>query len=51
MWFVGTPEQIAEKMRGFVKLGVQLFMLQHFLQDDREGLELLASVQPMIASL
>jgi alkanesulfonate monooxygenase SsuD/methylene tetrahydromethanopterin reductase-like flavin-dependent oxidoreductase (luciferase family) len=51
MWFVGTPEQIAEKMRGFVKLGVELFMLQHFLQDDREGLELLASVQPMIASL
>jgi alkanesulfonate monooxygenase SsuD/methylene tetrahydromethanopterin reductase-like flavin-dependent oxidoreductase (luciferase family) len=49
MWFVGTPEQIAEKMRGFMNLGVQLFMLQHFLQDDRQGLELLASVLPMIA--
>jgi alkanesulfonate monooxygenase SsuD/methylene tetrahydromethanopterin reductase-like flavin-dependent oxidoreductase (luciferase family) len=49
MWFVGTPEQIAEKMRGFIGLGVQLFMLQHFLQDDRDGLELLASVLPMIA--
>jgi alkanesulfonate monooxygenase SsuD/methylene tetrahydromethanopterin reductase-like flavin-dependent oxidoreductase (luciferase family) len=49
MWFVGTPDQIAEKMRGFIGLGVQLFMLQHFLQDDRDGLELLASVLPMIA--
>jgi len=49
MWFVGTPDQIAEKMRGFMKLGVDLFMLQHFLQDDREGLELLASVLPAIA--
>jgi alkanesulfonate monooxygenase SsuD/methylene tetrahydromethanopterin reductase-like flavin-dependent oxidoreductase (luciferase family) len=49
MWFVGTPEQIAEKMRAFMKLGVQLFMLQHFLQDDRQGLELLASVLPTIA--
>ena len=49
MWFVGTPEQIAEKMRGFTKLGVELFMLQHFLQDDRAGLQLLSSVLPMIA--
>jgi alkanesulfonate monooxygenase SsuD/methylene tetrahydromethanopterin reductase-like flavin-dependent oxidoreductase (luciferase family) len=49
MWFVGTPERIAEKMRGFTDLGVELFMLQHFLQDDRDGLELLASVLPMIA--
>ena len=49
MWFVGTPDQIAEKMRGFMKLGVELFMLQHFLLDDREGLELLASVQAAIA--
>jgi alkanesulfonate monooxygenase SsuD/methylene tetrahydromethanopterin reductase-like flavin-dependent oxidoreductase (luciferase family) len=47
--FVGTPEQIAEKMRGFTKLGVELFMLQHFLQDDRAGLQLLSSVLPMIA--
>jgi len=49
MWFVGTPDQIAEKMRGFMKLGVELFMLQHFLLDDRKGLELLASVQAAIA--
>jgi alkanesulfonate monooxygenase SsuD/methylene tetrahydromethanopterin reductase-like flavin-dependent oxidoreductase (luciferase family) len=49
MWFVGTPEQIAEKMRRFTKLGVELFMLQHFVQDDRDALELLSTVSPMIA--
>jgi alkanesulfonate monooxygenase SsuD/methylene tetrahydromethanopterin reductase-like flavin-dependent oxidoreductase (luciferase family) len=46
MWFIGTPEQIAEKMRTFTALGVELFMLQHFLQDDRDALELLSSVIP-----
>ena len=48
MWFVGTPDQLAEKMRGFMRLGVELFMLQHFLQEDREGLELLSSVLPAV---
>jgi alkanesulfonate monooxygenase SsuD/methylene tetrahydromethanopterin reductase-like flavin-dependent oxidoreductase (luciferase family) len=49
MWFVGTPDQVAEKMRPFMKLGVELFMLQHFLMDDRDALKLLASVLPQIA--
>ena len=47
---VGTPEQIAEKIRGHAKLGVDLFMLQHFLLDDRDALKLLASeVIPAVA--
>jgi alkanesulfonate monooxygenase SsuD/methylene tetrahydromethanopterin reductase-like flavin-dependent oxidoreductase (luciferase family) len=40
--FVGTPDEIVEQMRGWAKLGVELFMLQHFLLDDRDSLELLA---------
>ena len=40
--FVGTPEQVAGQIREFAKLGVELFMLQHFLLDDTDGLELLA---------
>src|SRR5437899_4104933 len=40
-WFVGTPEEIAERMREHSKLGVDLFMLQHFLLDDSDALELL----------
>jgi len=47
---VGTPEQIAEQIRKHAKLGVDLFMLQHFLLDDRDALKLLASeVIPAIA--
>jgi alkanesulfonate monooxygenase SsuD/methylene tetrahydromethanopterin reductase-like flavin-dependent oxidoreductase (luciferase family) len=42
-WFVGTPEEIAEKMRSVADLGVDLFMLQHFLLDDSDALKLLAS--------
>jgi alkanesulfonate monooxygenase SsuD/methylene tetrahydromethanopterin reductase-like flavin-dependent oxidoreductase (luciferase family) len=49
-WFVGTPEEIAERMREFARLGIDLFMLQHFLLDDRDGLELLAGeVLPAVA--
>lgn len=49
-WFVGTPEQISEKMREHARLGVHLFMLQHFLLDDSDALELLASeVLPAVA--
>jgi len=40
-WFVGTPEEVAERMRELGKLGIDLFMLQHFLLDDSEALELL----------
>jgi alkanesulfonate monooxygenase SsuD/methylene tetrahydromethanopterin reductase-like flavin-dependent oxidoreductase (luciferase family) len=49
-WFVGTPEEIAEKMRGAAAMGVDLFMLQHFLLDDSDALKLLASdVIPAVA--
>jgi alkanesulfonate monooxygenase SsuD/methylene tetrahydromethanopterin reductase-like flavin-dependent oxidoreductase (luciferase family) len=49
-WFVGTPEEIAEQIRGVAALGIDLFMLQHFLLDDRDALKLLASdVIPAVA--
>jgi alkanesulfonate monooxygenase len=49
-WFVGTPEEIADKIRGIAALGVDLFMLQHFLLDDSDALQLLASeVLPAVA--
>jgi alkanesulfonate monooxygenase SsuD/methylene tetrahydromethanopterin reductase-like flavin-dependent oxidoreductase (luciferase family) len=49
-WFVGTPEEIAEKIRAIAALGVDLFMLQHFLLDDSAALQLLASeVLPAVA--
>jgi alkanesulfonate monooxygenase SsuD/methylene tetrahydromethanopterin reductase-like flavin-dependent oxidoreductase (luciferase family) len=48
--FVGTPSEIAEQIRKYASLGVELFMLQHFLLDDRDALELLArEVIPAIA--
>ena len=48
--FVGRPEEIAEQMREHAKLGVDLFMLQHFLLDDSDALELLArEVIPAVA--
>jgi alkanesulfonate monooxygenase SsuD/methylene tetrahydromethanopterin reductase-like flavin-dependent oxidoreductase (luciferase family) len=48
--FVGTPEEIVEQVREFARLGVDLFMLQHFLLDDSDALELLADeVIPAIA--
>ncbi len=40
--FVGTPEEIVAKMRPFVDAGMDLFMLQHFLLDDRDALRLLS---------
>jgi len=42
-WFVGTPDEIAEKMHSFNRLGMDLFMLQHFLLDDHDALNLLAA--------
>jgi alkanesulfonate monooxygenase SsuD/methylene tetrahydromethanopterin reductase-like flavin-dependent oxidoreductase (luciferase family) len=49
-WFVGTPEQIAGRMRELSKLGIDLFMLQHFLLDDADALRLLADeVMPAVA--
>ena len=48
--FVGTPEEIAEQIREFAALGVDLFMLQHFLLDDADGMKLLAEeVLPAVA--
>jgi alkanesulfonate monooxygenase SsuD/methylene tetrahydromethanopterin reductase-like flavin-dependent oxidoreductase (luciferase family) len=48
--FVGTPDEVAEQIREYASLGVELFMLQHFLLDDRDALELLAKqVMPAIA--
>jgi alkanesulfonate monooxygenase SsuD/methylene tetrahydromethanopterin reductase-like flavin-dependent oxidoreductase (luciferase family) len=50
VWFVGTPEEIAERMREVSRLGVDLFMLQHFLLDDGDALRLLAEeVIPAVA--
>jgi alkanesulfonate monooxygenase SsuD/methylene tetrahydromethanopterin reductase-like flavin-dependent oxidoreductase (luciferase family) len=47
---VGTAEEIAEQIRKYAALGVDLFMLQHFLLDDRDALQLLASdVIPAVA--
>jgi alkanesulfonate monooxygenase SsuD/methylene tetrahydromethanopterin reductase-like flavin-dependent oxidoreductase (luciferase family) len=49
-WFIGTPEQIADRMRELSHLGVDLFMLQHWLLDDSDALELLAKeVLPAVA--
>ncbi|MDQ6772882.1 MAG: LLM class flavin-dependent oxidoreductase [Candidatus Dormibacteraeota bacterium] len=48
---VGTPAEIVEQVRPLAAAGVQLFMFQHFLLDDSEALELMASeVAPAIAS-
>ncbi len=48
--FVGSPEEIASQMREHARLGVDLFMLQHFVLDDADALELLAKeVIPAVA--
>jgi alkanesulfonate monooxygenase SsuD/methylene tetrahydromethanopterin reductase-like flavin-dependent oxidoreductase (luciferase family) len=49
-WLVGTPDQIVEKIGRYAEAGVDLIMLQHFLMDDSDALELLAAeVIPAIA--
>ncbi len=49
-WLVGTPEEIAARARELGRIGVDLFMVQHFLLDDTAALELLArEVIPAIA--
>lgn len=51
-WFVGTPDEVVHQMRRYAEAGVELFMLQHFLLDDGEGLELLAgAVMPELADV
>ena len=48
--FVGTPDEVADQIRKYAKFGVELFVIQHLLLDDRDGLELLAKeVMPAIA--
>lgn len=47
---VGTPAEIVARIQEFARLGVDLFMLQHFLMDDRDALRLLADeVMPALA--
>jgi alkanesulfonate monooxygenase SsuD/methylene tetrahydromethanopterin reductase-like flavin-dependent oxidoreductase (luciferase family) len=47
---VGTPDEIVDQINRHSALGVDLFMLQHFLLDDREALKLVASdVIPAVA--
>jgi len=49
-WLVGTPEEVTERIRELSRLGIDLFMLQHFLMDDSDALGLLASeVLPAVA--
>jgi alkanesulfonate monooxygenase SsuD/methylene tetrahydromethanopterin reductase-like flavin-dependent oxidoreductase (luciferase family) len=49
-WLVGTPEEIAERIREESKVGIDLFMLQHFLLDDTDALVLLGrEVLPAVA--
>jgi len=49
-WFVGTTEELVAQMRPFAAAGVDLFLVQHFLLDDREELELVArEVAPALA--
>lgn len=49
-WFVGSSEEIAAEMREYIAVGVQLFMLQHYLLDDSDGLEVLAAeVMPAVS--
>jgi alkanesulfonate monooxygenase SsuD/methylene tetrahydromethanopterin reductase-like flavin-dependent oxidoreductase (luciferase family) len=46
----GTAEEVADQIIKYSKHGVELFMLQHFLLDDREALKLLAEeVMPGVA--
>jgi alkanesulfonate monooxygenase SsuD/methylene tetrahydromethanopterin reductase-like flavin-dependent oxidoreductase (luciferase family) len=48
--FGGTPAEIADQMRPYIELGVDLFWMQHFLFDDDESLALLMDeVAPLIA--
>jgi len=47
---VGTPDELVDQINRHSALGVDLFMLQHFLLDDREALKLVASdVIPAVA--
>ncbi len=48
----GTVAEVVEQMRPLAEAGVQLFLLQHFLLDDREHLELWAEgLLPAVRSM
>jgi alkanesulfonate monooxygenase SsuD/methylene tetrahydromethanopterin reductase-like flavin-dependent oxidoreductase (luciferase family) len=47
---VGTPEEIADQLQPYIRLGASRFMLQHFLLEDDAALDLLITgVAPRIA--
>ncbi len=47
---VGTPDEIAEQLQPYIRLGASRFMLQHFLLHDDSALDLLMTgVAPRIA--
>ena len=49
-WLVGTHDEVVEQVRAMGALGIELIMLQHFLLDDTDALELLAKeVLPAVA--
>ncbi|MBO0683876.1 MAG: LLM class flavin-dependent oxidoreductase [Candidatus Dormibacteraeota bacterium] len=51
-FFVGTPEDFIGRIRPLAQAGVSLFMFQHFLYEDSDALELLASeVMPAVQAM
>ncbi len=49
-WLVGTPDEVAEELRGWEAVGVQRVMLQYFDLDDLEGLKLLSGLARTVAT-
>lgn len=47
--FAGTIDEVAARMRPYIEAGCQRFMLQHFLLDDREHLDVMAELAAAIA--
>jgi alkanesulfonate monooxygenase SsuD/methylene tetrahydromethanopterin reductase-like flavin-dependent oxidoreductase (luciferase family) len=48
---IGTPEEAVEQIRPYAEAGVDLFVFQHYLLDDSDGLELLAEVRTAATGL
>jgi alkanesulfonate monooxygenase SsuD/methylene tetrahydromethanopterin reductase-like flavin-dependent oxidoreductase (luciferase family) len=48
-FLLGTPDEVLAQMRPYADAGVDLFVFQHYLLDDRDGLELLAEVRAAAA--